>query len=182
MHKKYLLASLFGLTLFILSPFAFANGGTVPVQKDSGFYVGLQAGYVDTHWGDIDQNAFRNSDVVVERENGGGVRPYIGYATNKYFAVELGWTYLNSAKFSRWNALDFKNVPLTTIDTWAIDLSMRLSLPLRSDAGLFTRVGVAYLVSHDSIKWRANALTPTGAVSIKHDPAVDNYPLLQDGQ
>lgn len=141
---------------------------------DSGFYFGTQVGYVNTHWNNIDQNAFALSEIVVKKDYGAGVRPFLGYAVNKYFALELGWTYLNRATIDRWNAFDFHNVHLTHIENMAYDVSMRLSVPLFCNAGLFTRLGLAYLVSNHSIKWRANSLQDIDATPFRHNPSTYN--------
>lgn len=172
-NAKRIISSAVGLASLVLAASSFAGGPDIaPAPSYSGFVIGVEGGYVNTNWDNIDQNAFRTSDIVVTKDYGAGVRPWLGYAINQYFGLEFGWTYLNKAKFDRWNALGFNNVRLTNIDNWAWDLSMRLTVPIFGDAGLFTRVGISYLVSEHSIKWRQNSLQPITTVPVFHTPAV----------
>jgi opacity protein-like surface antigen len=177
-NAKRILGSAVGLASLIFAASTFAGGPDLPAAPTySGFVIGVEGGYVNTNWDNIDQNAFRTSDILVRKDYGAGVRPWVGYAFNQYFGLEFGWTYLSEAKFDRWNAFAFNNVPLTNIDNWAWDLSMRLTVPIFGDAGLFTRVGISYLVSDNSIKWRQNLLQAITTAPILHKPAVCDVTL-----
>lgn len=173
-RTKRIIISMFGLLALCLSHTAYSEECCCEASDECGFYFGAQLGYVQTHWSNIDQNAFALSEIIVKRDDGYGVRAFIGYEWNEYVAFELGGTYLNRATFDRWTALDFFNVPLTHIQNWAYDASLRLSLPIWDNAGLFTRVGLSYLVSNDSIKWRANSLQDVKAEPFHHNPSTYN--------
>lgn len=171
-NAKRIFGSAVGLASLIFAASSFAGGPELPpAPVYSGFVVGVEGGFVNTNWDNIDQNAFRTSDIVVNRDYGAGVRPWLGYDFNRYFGLEFGWTYLNEAKFDRWNSVGFTNIPLTNIDNWAWDLSVRLTAPILGDAGLFARTGISYLVSDHSIKWRQNLLQPITTAPVFHEPA-----------
>jgi opacity protein-like surface antigen len=141
----------------------------------SGLYAGVQMGYVETNWDDIDQNAFAKTQIVWEHDNNYGVRPFVGYAYDEHFAFEIGYTYLNTVSFSRWDLDHINNTHLTKIDNYAIDMCLRLSLPLSCNLGVYTKVGASYVVSLHSIKWRANSVQSIDEPPLKHNPSYYGY-------
>lgn len=121
----------------------------------SGFIIGAQVGYVETNWGDIDHNAFTNYALRVGKDTNVGVRPYVGYAINRFFALELGWTYLGNARIYNFNQLQPTDyTKLTTIKNSAYDVSINFNAPINDCYGVFGRLGVAYLISNHSLNWR----------------------------
>jgi opacity protein-like surface antigen len=99
--------------------------------SDSGFVIGLQGGYADTHW--------NNFDFINPGLNGTGfaARGYLGYAFNKYFALENGYTYLPKATDDAGD----------TIKNYAIDLLGKISWPVTSGFSIYAKAGGGYLYS-----------------------------------
>ncbi|HVV68138.1 MAG TPA: outer membrane beta-barrel protein [Gammaproteobacteria bacterium] len=100
--------------------------------KDSGFIIGLQAGYADTHWDNID-NLVPNLDG-----DGFAARGYLGYAFNKYFAVESGYTYLPKATGDDG----------VSITNYAIDLLGKISWAVTPGLSIYAKAGGSYLHSN----------------------------------
>jgi OOP family OmpA-OmpF porin len=140
----------------------------------SGFYFGGQVGYVNTNWRNIDQNAVDNFQIVVKKDYGVGLRPFVGYQLNQNIAFEFGWTYLNKAKMDRFQQNEFQDTSLATIRTQAFDASVRLSIPVCCNAGIFTRVGLSYLHSHGSVRWRALDIEASNSNALKFSPSTYN--------
>jgi hypothetical protein len=139
-----------------------------------GIYFGLAPGYAQTCWDNIDRNAFSEADIVYEKQDNFGIRAFGGYEFNETISFELGCTYLNKVKFSRWNEIGISNFPLTTIENYAVDFCMRVNVPLCCNLGMFTRIGVSYLISVHSIKWRLDELSFPDNEPIRHSPAAWN--------
>src|SRR5262245_7808729 len=123
MLRKPVLKVAIGLAAVGLSSAALAGGyindgnyyaaAPIPVATpgpyeyaDSGFVIGAEGGYADTHWDNI--------SVFNPGLDGTGfaARGYLGYAFNKYFQIESGYTYLPTAKDNAGNS----------ISNYAIDL------------------------------------------------------------
>lgn len=144
MLKKPVLNVAIGLAVLGLSSAALAGGyynngnyyaaAPIPVATpgpyqyaDAGFVLGVQGGYADTHWDNIDSNI--DSD-------GFTARGYLGYAFNKYFQIESGYTYLPKAK----GGDDGQE-----INNYAIDLLGKLSVPITPSFSVYAKAGGSYL-------------------------------------
>ncbi|MDQ2994743.1 MAG: outer membrane beta-barrel protein [Pseudomonadota bacterium] len=184
-HKWSLCSALAAATLcFSFSAFAYGHGYTrahhhnkcnecpplPPEDKASeGFIIGIEAGYVNTNWSNINQNAFAANQYVIQNDYNAGGRVYAGYVTNKYVAYELGYTYLGNVDVNRWDGFSRETRPLTRIDNWALDAVIRLSAPIYGNAGLFATFGAAYLVSDDTVRWNANQVQQfSDPVNLQH--------------
>ncbi|MFT3741488.1 MAG: outer membrane beta-barrel protein [Gammaproteobacteria bacterium] len=115
--------------------------GPIPVATppayaaaDAGFIIGLQGGYGNTHWDNIDNNI---------SSTGFAGRGYLGYQFNPFFGIESGFTYLPKATDDI-NGVDFD------VTNYAIDLLGKLSWPVTPGFSLYAKAGVAYLNSNVS--------------------------------
>ncbi len=149
MLKKPVLNVAIGLAALGLTMAAFADGyensnsgyytpAPIPVAvpspydyTESGFVIGLQGGYANTHWDNIE---YINPGLS---GTGFTARGYLGYAFNKYFAIENGYTYLPKATDDDGD----------TINNYAIDLLGKLSWPVTSGFSIYAKAGGSYLYS-----------------------------------
>ncbi len=103
------------------------------VYSDSGFVLGLQGGYGNTHWSNI------NFDDVIDFSDGGFAgRAYLGYDINKFFGFEGGFTYLPKA------TSDFGH-----ITNYAFDILAKLSLPVTGGFSIHAKAGGGFF--HSSV-------------------------------
>lgn len=128
-----------------LSSVAYAGGGGAMHQRDSFWYIGGQLGFAQSHWDSFLTNGEHSK---VGKKDDFGARVHVGYQWNQYFAGEFGYTYLPSSV-----NVEVFNTPANAYDNyskiknWAFDLSGKVMAPLFDQFGLFTRLGISYLVS-----------------------------------
>lgn len=123
-----------------LSTAALANGGTYmapPMPQsnpsDMSFYIGGDIGLGDNHWNNV-ANVSNRYGLA-----GGG---HIGFQFNRFFAVQGGYTYLPTAKLKNSNGTD-------KVSNFAVDAVGKLMSPAYYGVGVFGKVGVGYLHSHN---------------------------------
>ncbi|MFA6408896.1 MAG: outer membrane beta-barrel protein [Gammaproteobacteria bacterium] len=145
MLKKILLV---GAVALGLSSAAFANGAdenvaAAPCEFAPGINLGLQLGYALTGWKNLDLagTPFLN----VNSANNFAGRIFAGYDFHKNFALELGY-FRTFADAKLRNAADSADV--AKITTQAIDLLLKVKVPLVDCWGIYTKVGLAYLMSN----------------------------------
>lgn len=100
--------------------------------SDQGFVLGVQGGYADTHWDNLNVNGLTFSGT------GFAARVYGGYDINRFFGMELGWTYLPTASDNFGD----------DITNYAVDLLAKLSLPVSNGFSIHAKAGGSYLVSN----------------------------------
>ena len=117
-----------GMSAASLAATSMSNNNT------SGFVVGVQGGYGDTHWSDL-----RNGSDV--KDTGFAARGFIGFDLNQYFGIESGYTYLPKTTL--------KGVPSSELEikNYAIDLLAKLSIPVTPVFSLYAKAGGSYLNS-----------------------------------
>ena len=163
MNKKVLFSSMIALATLGFSVMSSAGGIKTPpasVDDGSGVLFGVQLGYVDNHWDEIHHDVFTNFAIDVHNHANVGGRTYIGYAFNRYFASELGWTYLGKSDIHRFELVVPEHRKLTTIDNYAYDFTTQFNAPIDDTLGVFGRVGINYLVSAHSLNWRTIPFIP----------------------
>jgi len=173
LNKKIFLGVIAGMAALGFSSMTFANGDVgmaptyIPTHVEdtdaAGIYLGVQGGYALTHWDNIEPLFAPGSSI--DDGDGFAGRAYMGYAFNKYFAVEGGWTYLPSVD------VNVAGMKVTSIDNWAVDLVAKLMVPFDDQFGLFTTIGGNYFRSDDSLMFFT-----TGAV---HD--TENFNVTYGG-
>ena len=118
---------------------------------DRGFYLGLDLGYTADNWDDFeslsDIPGFVNT-ISTDPQNL-GYRAFIGYMFNKTWALELGYTMFDKVDIL---ITDPMMDPLVDdrIETNLIDLFVRIGIPLNTNFSVFTKLGVAYMRTHDA--------------------------------
>lgn len=161
--KKLLLGTLAAVASIGISGNTLAYyGETVVYDYPAGFYIGLQAGYAQTNWRNLNslgdpEGGFLPSPVNFSGAQGDyGGRVHIGYDFNEFFAIELGFAYLLGQTTSVENNGSFVTLPPIApgeilyeekMKTYATDLVAKLSLPLDNGFRLFTKFGAQYLVT-----------------------------------
>lgn len=108
--------------------------------SDAGFVIGLEGGYADTHWDNLESNAVSVSGT------GFAGRAFLGYDFNQYFGVETGYIYLPTAEFRGKDGTPFANMA-EDINNYAFDLLGKISIPVTSGLKLYAKAGVGYLHS-----------------------------------
>lgn len=150
MFQKKLISSAIAVAALGLSSIALANGGgygAAPVAaapapapmvaNDQSFYLGIGAGYADTHWDNM-VNGTTVSGLSV-KDNGFAGRVFGGYNFNRFLAIEAGWTYLPKAKYQ------VAGVTTNTLKNYAVDLDGKVTAPLVEGFGVYGKLGVGYL-------------------------------------
>lgn len=135
-------------------------GEPAAYEFPAGFYLGLQGGYAQTWWQDLDGLSDFNVvpfDFHGSRGDFAG-RVLAGYDFNELLAIELGFAYFLGNN----NSADSKSVigppPVPPIPAgtelyhhdmkaYAIDLVGKLSLPLDNGFRLYTKFGAQYFVA-----------------------------------
>lgn len=177
--KKILMNAIAGVASMAalgISTFAFAGGEFAPAPApvagcDMGnpnFYVGGRVGYGNNYWDNLDYDiAFVDYDgdrIRATRSTkhtgfAGGVE--IGYAFNKFLAVEAGFMGLPRAKVNHQYTVNgqpfvttFNGVPNygyfdRSINNYAFDISGKISISFLGvdNVGLFAKAGVGFLQS-----------------------------------
>ena len=187
---KKLLTAASVAALLSASAVSFANGdgyvAPMPVDhaSDAGFYMGLQLGYGDTNWDNLDTTIAEINaeagvpetpaagasylDLSIEDTTGFAGRIFAGYQFSEHFAVELGYTHFSKAELKEVaTTFDNANPPVGTavsaeesIKTHAFDLVGKLSAPFGdSGFGVYTKAGLGYLTT----KFDADAAETFGA-------------------
>jgi opacity protein-like surface antigen len=172
------IVGLAGIATLGLSSLGFAGGPYEPTPApaagcDEGrpnFYIAGRVGWGDNHWDDISGAVFGGFDndfdvlefgrVHVHKHTSVAAGVEIGYAFNKYLAVEFGYMYLPKAHiretifdvdFDTRTDTIFVNVgdQRNHIRNYAFDLMARISIPLPGidNVGMFAKAGVSYLKS-----------------------------------
>jgi len=176
MVKRQIVIRAIGAAALALSGIAFAMGGGYETPSTAfadtgdtgaGFYLKGQVGYGLSHWDYTDHqsalitnNNLFNS-LVVTNENGFTGRVGAGYAFNRYLGIEGGWTYLPSTDV-RFKSRTDGSLQATARDSWAVDLSAVMSVPLYKGFGTYGSVGIDYV----NTEMRGNAATvPHGTIS-----------------
>ena len=118
--KKVLFSALISIAAINFSSLAFAD--VIPGNPDA--YVGLQAGFGDNHWNDID---IEGIDIKHQSFAGG---TFAGYDFNQNFALETGYTYFGKTG-------DFT--------THGFDLLGKLTVPVGDQFGVYAKAGPGYL-------------------------------------
>lgn len=153
MFKKYAFPVVIGLAALSSTLSAVANNNyyddsyytkaPIPVASpspyyntsDAGFVLGLEGGYADTHWDNIN---FIGSSIS---DSGFAARAFIGYDFNQYFALENGYVYLPKATVDNFDA---------SISNYAIDLLGKISVPVTSGLRVYAKAGLGYLHSSEN--------------------------------
>jgi opacity protein-like surface antigen len=138
MIRKFLLGAL--AVLGVTS--AFASGGVpvapAPVVQDSGVYFGLEAGYANSNWKDLDtSNA--GKDI---KDDGWAGRALLGYTFNKYFDLELGYLYMGTK-----TKLQYQGTDLVELKTSAFDLLLKVKGPIADNFDLYAGFGPGYVMT-----------------------------------
>lgn len=179
--KKILMNAIAGVASIAalgISTFAFAGGEFAPAPApvagcDMGnpnFYVGGRVGYGNNYWDNLDYEFATtfNGDIYRAVRHtkhtgfAGGVE--IGYAFNKFLAIEAGFMGLPRAKVSHdvfrngqplvgtFNGFDLANLGYTqrSFNNYAFDISGKISImfPGVDNVGLFAKAGVGFLQSN----------------------------------
>lgn len=152
MLKKSLLNTVIGLTTFTAAGAAFAGAvattyagdgnyyspAPIPIATpaagyatDRGFVIGIQGGYADTHWDNLNIDDF-NFD-----SSGFAARLYAGWDFNRFFGLELGYAMLPSADSNFGES----------ISNYAIDLLAKLSIPVTRGFSIHAKAGGGYFAS-----------------------------------
>lgn len=98
---------------------------------DRGFVLGIQGGYADTHWDNLNVDGF-SIDA-----SGFAARIYGGWDFNRFFGLELGWAYLPTADSNLGGS----------IGNYAIDLLAKLSMPVTRGFSVHAKAGGGYFKS-----------------------------------
>lgn len=174
-NKKLLINAIAGiasLATFGISTFALAGGDFAPAPTpiagcDNGnpnFYVAGRVGYGNNYWNNLDydqfavtvgDNTFISSRRTKHTGFAGGVE--IGYAFNRYLAVEAGFMGLPRSKVEPRLNINGLVTPFPgtygfferTINNYAFDISGKISIlfPNSENVGLFAKAGVGFLQS-----------------------------------
>lgn len=143
MYKKIALAC----ALISCSSVAFAG--------ETGWYLGLQAGYADTDYSTSDSaNYFKNTLNVSgtskqSNDNSGAVgRVYLGYQFMDYLAAEVGYSYYEKYDY---NNLYGVNNASGDLQQQTGDLVLKPILPLSQKFDLYAIAGAAYVHTQASV-------------------------------
>ncbi|MBX9586368.1 MAG: outer membrane beta-barrel protein [Gammaproteobacteria bacterium] len=145
--KKLLLGTMGVVASLGISCSSLAYYGVVANEFQPGFYIGLQAGFAQTWWSDLDSITDNFPSLGLHWEGTHGdwaARGDVGYDFNEFFAVELGLAYFKAGR----NTLTTVPGGLTLYDqhpkAFAVDLVAKLSLPLDNGFRLFTKAGAHF--------------------------------------
>lgn len=134
-QKKLIASAVAGVAALSISSAAFANGGTymAPVQpEESSFYFTAKVGYGQAHWTDLFSNTVQDRlDISVDDGNIAAGAD-VGYQFNRFLAADVGFLWI------------FEE---TGIQTWAVDVGLKMLAPLWEQFGLYASVGGSYLES-----------------------------------
>jgi opacity protein-like surface antigen len=160
--KKVFTVGLFSASLVCgTTAFAGVFSEEIPIASsisfsDSGFYLGLEGGYGDTNWRNLDGtsgvlsisgpgtqttvlSAGKDSDFIG--------RICAGYDFNRYYAAEIGYSYY----FDKAKIVDAANNDnYTSFKTQNLDMFLKGKIPAVDDLSLFAKVGADYLFGNVS--------------------------------
>lgn len=163
MSKKILITALASVAAVGLSSAALAQNFNT---SNSGIYVGVQAGYGDTHWNDADFNnalsfPFGTGTLSILtnasfKSTGFAGRIFAGYDFNQYLALETGFTYFPKTDLNvtvqstltdgAGNVIAAGSKSETgTFNTYGGDLLAKISVPVVDNFGLYAKAGPGYL-------------------------------------
>jgi len=137
----------------LLSSTAFA---AAPIMMDtfhSGFYIGIQAGYANSHYSKswLTKHAKPTVTSVKSVDSDGfAARGYIGYDFTENWAAELGYAYLPTVKFNK--VMYNSTTGNMDFDQYVIDLFVKGTIPFANGFALFGKVGPAWLHRDDLAK------------------------------
>lgn len=112
-----------------------------------GFYLGLQLGEADANYSNSSSglNDFYGYSSLpgasVDNQEFAG-RAYLGYQFNKFFATELGYSYLGNYEFNNIFAISGASAELRQ---QAGDLTAKVMLPVTKQFNVFALGGLAYV-------------------------------------
>lgn len=151
MNAKKLLVRTLGIVASLgISCSSLAYYGVVANEFQPGFYIGLQAGFAQTWWSDLDDltDDFPSLGVHWEGTHGDwAARGDVGYDFNEFFAVELGLAYFKGGRNTMTTTVPFGPLPAGTVvydqhpKSFAVDLVGKISLPLDNGFRLFMKAG-----------------------------------------
>ena len=141
--KKLLVVS--AIAALGLSSMALANGAApiAPsmVSDDAGMYLGLSGGWAMQNWKNVETDG-----LTVSKDDGFAARAFAGYDINKYFAVEMGYSYLG---FFKPQLATDGVVFFQAKDTQAVDLVGKIKAPVADDVSLYAKLGGDYLMTKE---------------------------------
>jgi opacity protein-like surface antigen len=155
--KKLFIGTLGVVASLGISCTTLAYYGASTNEYQPGFYIGLQAGYAQTWWSDVDPitDDFPSLNLHFEGTHGDWAgRAHVGYDFNEFFAVEMGLAYFKGGR----NTLTYTGLPIVgppAVPTgavlydqhpkaYAIDLVAKVSLPLDNGFRVFTKAGMQF--------------------------------------
>jgi len=146
--KKLLLGTLGAVASLGISANAMAYyGEPAAIEFPSGFYVGLQAGYAQTWWKNLDNI----SEVAPFNFTGSSGdyagRALFGYDFNEFFALELGVAYFRGDEISATDKTTGAQFYSQNMKAYAIDLVGKIALPLDNGFRVYTKFGAQYFHS-----------------------------------
>ncbi len=127
-------------------------GETAAYDYPSGFYLGLQLGYAQTWWKDL--NGLTDAGLFIFDGSAGSTaagRVLFGYEFNEFFAVEMGYAYFRSG------IVTVADTPIAgpnaevynkRMKSSTIDAVGKISLPLDNGFRLYTKAGIHYTMSN----------------------------------
>lgn len=144
MLKKSLLLSTVGITALGLSSAIFAANLN---NSNQDVYVGIQGGYGDTHWSDVNGSVVFMDPITGQlsthsisfKDTGVAGRVFAGYDFNQFLALETGYTYFPKTKV---------NIDSTQVDkftTYGLDAVGKITVPVVDNFGLYAKAGPGYL-------------------------------------
>ncbi len=154
--KKWLLGTLGVVASLGISCSSLAYYGVVANEFQPGFYIGLQAGFAQTWWSDLDPitDDFPSLGLHWEGTHGDwAARGDVGYDFNEFFAVELGLAYFKGGRNTLTTLGPIPPPGIILYDQhpkgFGFDLVAKLSLPLDNGFRLFMKAGGHYSkISH----------------------------------
>lgn len=148
---RYVIAIL-GLS-FIGLGYAGAINQSKTNQYPTGFYLGVQLGASETHYGLSGfENTNTNNQVLNGTVDGSGFgqRGLIGYRFTKNWAAEAGYTHYSTTSGDALTYSDGTNGVSGNIKEQSFDLYVKGILPLAQEVDLYAKLGAAYLSSKTS--------------------------------
>lgn len=127
-------------------------GETAAFDFPSGFYVGLQLGYAQTWWKDLNGLSSPLFSIDGSSTSVAAGRLLVGYEFNEFFAVEAGFAYVKGG-VTMVTQLDIVPATIqyqTRLKEAKVDVVGKISLPLDNGFRIFTKAGVAYTKSNSA--------------------------------
>lgn len=139
-----------------LSFISLGLAASASVQKSKypqGFYLGVQFGSTETHYGlSSFDNTNTNNSVFngTVTSSGFGQRGLVGYRFTKYIAAETGYTHYATANGDNLSYSNGSNGNSGNIKEQSFDLYVKGILPLAQEVDLYAKLGGAYIESKTS--------------------------------